>query len=389
MTYPVDDKGNPRVDFVWGNMPLQPDDQRDTITSGAEELYPPNGEGNKGWSGSLIYPSEGLYETVTQRLSLGDQSYNGDWQDVDTRTVDVPADNHDIALTGWSNYPAFIPNYAGDGDTGLETVVPNVFNFTSTAAQAAIEGAGFVYASASTFVGALITNDGKAKTQSPAAGVKANAGSTVTVTFFNAPEVPNVLNKTEAAATTDLTTVGLVKGTVTDSVEGSTVANDGKVKSQSIAAGTTVDTGTAVALVLFNAPEVPDLIGTLNTEAAATLEALSLTLGTGSSTYTGATVLNNGLIKTQSVAADTTVDEGTAIDIVWYEAPVVPNLSGYTEASVDVILPEYALVKGTVTTDTDGATAENDGTVKAQSPANGTTVDAGTAVDIVLYSYAP
>jgi len=36
MTYPVDDAGNPRVDFVWGNMAMQPDQQRDVITSGSE-----------------------------------------------------------------------------------------------------------------------------------------------------------------------------------------------------------------------------------------------------------------------------------------------------------------------------------------------------------------
>ena len=35
MTYPVDDAGNVRVDFVWGHMPMQPDQQR--VNTGGED----------------------------------------------------------------------------------------------------------------------------------------------------------------------------------------------------------------------------------------------------------------------------------------------------------------------------------------------------------------
>lgn len=74
MTY-RDDLGNVQVDFVWGNMPMQPDDDR-------------GGEGQ-------------------------------------SDTLDPALDNHVIATTGWSNFPGYIPNYAGDGDTDFEVVVPN------------------------------------------------------------------------------------------------------------------------------------------------------------------------------------------------------------------------------------------------------------------------
>ena len=81
MTYPTDDAGHPQVDFVWGNMPMQPDDER--------------GE----------------------------------------NTLDPALDNHVIADIGWSNYPAYIPNYPGDDDSGLEYVVPDLVRKTISQAN--------------------------------------------------------------------------------------------------------------------------------------------------------------------------------------------------------------------------------------------------------------
>jgi len=78
-----DDGGNVQVDFVWGNMPMQPDDQRET----------------------------GLDETL---------------------------DSHEIAIYGWSNFPGYIPNYEGDGDTGLEAVVPDLVRKTVSQAEDAV-----------------------------------------------------------------------------------------------------------------------------------------------------------------------------------------------------------------------------------------------------------
>ena len=254
MTYPVDDAGNPRVDFVWGNMAMQPNDQRDVVTAGPEPLYPANGEGNFGWDATFIYPSEGLYSSVTQTLSIGDKDgFTGAWDEVATRTVSVPADNHSVALTGYNNYPQFIADYAGDGDVGLESVVPDLASFAVSAMDDAVVAAGLVYASTTTYVGATTVNDGKIKTQSPAAGVKANIGATVTATFYNAPEVPNVVGLTESAANTALINAHVVKGAVTtaNNAAGATAINDGLVKTQTPAAGTTVNTGASVALVKY------------------------------------------------------------------------------------------------------------------------------------------
>ena len=108
MAYPKDDSGQVQVDFVWGNLPLQPNELR---PGGAGQLNP-------------------------------------------------ALDNHTIATRGYSNYPGFIPNYDGevqyagnyDGpllndntqgdappfDAGLEVVVPNVRGLSPAAAQDAL-----------------------------------------------------------------------------------------------------------------------------------------------------------------------------------------------------------------------------------------------------------
>jgi hypothetical protein len=100
-SYPRDDSGEIQVDFVWGNMPLQPNEDRD-------------------------------------------------------ETLDDTLDNHTIATEGWSNYPAYIPNYNGlqlfdalgnvistnDGyfgdkvpDADPEVIVPNFVRLTRSAAN--------------------------------------------------------------------------------------------------------------------------------------------------------------------------------------------------------------------------------------------------------------
>jgi hypothetical protein len=111
-----DDSGNVQVDFVWGNLPLQPDDDRldSTIyTAGVE---------NQGWSGYYKYLSDTL-RTSDYNLTLNNL------------TSKASADSHTIATTGYSNFPGYIENYAGDGDADLEHAIPNLVGKTLLAAE--------------------------------------------------------------------------------------------------------------------------------------------------------------------------------------------------------------------------------------------------------------
>lgn len=105
MTYPTDDLGNPRVDFVFGNMPLQPNDQRgnwwnqlgvlDNHAIAATEwnTYPflrdNRAPGSKNYMiTALEYMGDVVYECTSQNsLKAGDQVIitgvpylNGPWQ---------------------------------------------------------------------------------------------------------------------------------------------------------------------------------------------------------------------------------------------------------------------------------------------------------------------
>lgn len=112
-----DDAGNVQVDFVWGNLPLQPNDDRLD-----NWVYSGQGPENVGWSGSWVYYSDALRTA----------DY---YQELNNLEGRVPADSHTIATTGYSNFPGYIANYAGDGDAELEVVVPSVLRMNIGAAQ--------------------------------------------------------------------------------------------------------------------------------------------------------------------------------------------------------------------------------------------------------------
>lgn len=96
----LDSLGNPRIDFVWGNIPLQPNTER--TGEGALVMGAVNGDQNRGWSGYSVYPSTTLNETYTVELNNGITQNN------------LPADSHIIAIDGWSSFPEFEPNTGFD-----------------------------------------------------------------------------------------------------------------------------------------------------------------------------------------------------------------------------------------------------------------------------------
>ena len=96
----LDDAGNVVVDFVWGNMPMQPNDAR------------PN--------------------TTAERL-------------------DPALDNHIIALSGWGGYPLFTANSTGEDVAGTTdyVLVPSVLGFTTALAADAMKDASLTVTTAS------------------------------------------------------------------------------------------------------------------------------------------------------------------------------------------------------------------------------------------------
>jgi len=114
-----DTGGNIKIDYVWGNMPMQPNDDRATTLNSA----------------------------------MGD---------------------HSRVTVAWSGYPGFVPNNSGTWD---DITVPNVVGMTETAANTALVAVGLTKGAVTTAdnaAGATSGNDGTVKTQTPAAAAVIN-----------------------------------------------------------------------------------------------------------------------------------------------------------------------------------------------------------------------
>ena len=119
------------VDFVWGNVPMQPNDDR------------------------------GMGEALDPEL-----------------------DSHIIATSGYEGFPAFIQGGIYD-DTIANVEVPNLIGMTLQQADDELSILAFSSNYQTTTVGATSGNNGKVKSQTPAAGTLVNVGDEVTFTTYN------------------------------------------------------------------------------------------------------------------------------------------------------------------------------------------------------------
>ena len=198
--------------------------------------------------------------------------------------------------------------------------------------------------------------------------------------------VPNVVGQTQAAATTAITTAGLVLGAVTQQ-SSSTVAS-GSVISESPTAGTMVSTGSSVSLVVSSGPpvqvSVPNVVG--QTQAAATTAITNAGLVLGTVTQQSSSTVAAGSVISESPAAGTMVNTGSSVNLVVSSgAPAqisVPNVVGQTQAAATTAITTAGLVLGTVTQQSSSTVTS--GNVISESPAAGTMVSSGSSVSLVV-----
>ena len=127
-----DSGGNVFVDFVWGNMPMQPNADRE--------------EGHD---------------------------------------LDPALDSHIIATSQYEGFPLFIQGAPYD-DTIDNREVPNLLGQTGSTADGILAGAGLTSVVGTPVTsGATSENNGTVATQSPDAGIVVNAGDSVTYALYN------------------------------------------------------------------------------------------------------------------------------------------------------------------------------------------------------------
>jgi hypothetical protein len=200
----LDTSGQVAVDFAWGNMPMQPNDDR------------PNAVGVVGTPGRL----------------------------------DPDASIHEIALSGWGGYPLFTANDPGEELSGVAYIkTPNVLGYTATQAVDALKDDGYLAGSITNTTGVTntastitaVARTGTAATiTSSGAGAKYPVGTKITVASLLSPDTD--LNGTwtvTAVATNTVSFTTTTSGTLSTSgltVAGLTGATT-TVKTQSVAPG--------------------------------------------------------------------------------------------------------------------------------------------------------
>lgn len=166
----TDSSGQQAVDFVWGNFPMQPDNDR---TGTATQISTGDVAYDKGWGATTLVNSVALTKTAISKTLN-----NGITQSVEN--------NHSVALNNWNKYPDYDP-VAPYLDTVDQAAVPNVVGLTESAANTALVAAGFVKGAVTTAnnaAGATAENDGLVKTQTPAAASIKNLGDAVALVKY-------------------------------------------------------------------------------------------------------------------------------------------------------------------------------------------------------------
>ena len=164
---------------------------------------------------------------------------------------------------------------------------------------------------------------GRVISQAPIGGTSVAAGSAVALVISTGPApviVPNVVNQTQAAATSAITGAGLTVGTITTS--SSATVPSGRVISQTPIGGTSVAAGSAVALVISTGPPpviVPSVVN--QTQAAATSAITGAGLTVGTITNSSSATVPAGSVISQTPFGGTSVAAGSAVALVVSTGP--------------------------------------------------------------------
>ena len=292
----TDTSGQQAVDFVWGNFPMQPNDDR--TDGGATVVVAADAAQNYDWSGYSVYPSARL---------------------------DSALDNHANAEAGWSGYPAFtagagnfiITAVSGDGTTVTYTSQNNL------AAGDVVNITG-LSASAYNLSSATVATADKLKftvTNAANAGlITGQYGKVQSTTALTAADgvgigniiVPNVLGLTTALALDALKDAGYETANITTASAATNAAGVVTAASRTAGSGVTTITDSSHGFVTGNKVTISGVDASVNgTYTITKLTDNTFTVTTTATTVlaltglTGSVVAVAGTIKSQSTAAGT------------------------------------------------------------------------------------
>jgi serine/threonine protein kinase len=264
--------------------------------------------------------------------------------------------------------------------------VPSVINESVNLASAQVQNAGF---SVNILEEASTQKPGIVFHQDPQPGVKADQGSTVTLTVSQGQGnmiVPTVVGLTRAAA---MRAIRAQKLKVRVETRTSDTVRSGDATGTDPGAGTPEPVGSPVTLFISSGRplvSVPDVRGETQATATATL-AKNFTVTTTSQTSKSVTP---GSVIAQNPAGDTMALPGSTVNLVIATAPTtgsVPPVKGQSASAASGALTAagFRVIEQTK----DVPKAGKDGIVISQSPGGGTTAKLNSAVTIVVGHYTP
>jgi hypothetical protein len=314
----LDTSGNQKVDFVWGNFPMQPNDDR--TDGGTTVVVAADADQNYDWSGYSVYPSGRL---------------------------DAALDNHAIVEAGWAGYPGYYPaagSYmvtaaSGNGTTVTYTSqntlsVGDVVNVTGLTASAYnLTSATVASANALKFTVTNAANAGEITGQFYGKVQLTTAATAADGAGIGNINVPNVLGATTAVALDALKDAGYETASITTATA-ATNARAAVTRFNATSATSAVIVSTGAHTAYLTGTKITLVAGTPAGESPVNLPAYAIgtwtvtgTAGSNQITVSGSgftvadtTDINStanlaglaGTIKTQSVAAGTASVETTA-----------------------------------------------------------------------------
>ncbi|HUT28368.1 MAG TPA: PASTA domain-containing protein [Sedimentisphaerales bacterium] len=269
---------------------------------------------------------------------------------------------------------------------GKAVVVPDVEGMSQTDANLTLNTAGLLVIVTYEFSNTVPA--GVVISQNPIAETTVAEGSSVEITVSLGPPVvvPDVVGMNEPDANWTITSGGLAIGST--SLEYSDTVVAGTIISQNPAAGLLAPLGSYVDLVVsLGRPEVPDVIG--ETEANAASAIIDASLVIGDVTYEFSDTIGAGLVISQSPAGGTTVSVGSSVDLVVSlgRSTTVPNVVDMSQADADSNIVAAELVVGNIIFEHSDTVPA--GFVISQDPIGGVVVAVGSLVDLVVSSGQP
>ena len=278
--------------------------------------------------------------------------------------------------------------------TSGTVAMPSVTDLTLTAATAEIKKAGLE-------VGTITLKDStmpanRVLSTNPAAGLPVARGTKINLTVSNGSgaakvSVPNVQGLSLTEATTKLQDAGFTIRVATSPSNPQNLPPN-TVVAQDPLAGTKSSKGTTITLTVTGQPTtvaVPSVVGASVADASGLIGQAGLSVGSTSTACS-----NNyakGLVTASSPSGGSQVGPGSAVNLTVSSGScqlVVQNVVGMSQGSATSTLQGQGLGVAAQTAST-GCTAANVGVVINQSPAGGSSVQAGATVTISVCPSTP